>query len=214
MIAGKEEIARYFESLLNKHGDDFLSLDWKSKESQLVRFAALIDIIFHGPKNSSISLLDVGCGIGHLYEFLKDTDLIHSLNIRYEGIDISSGMIDFARKKFKDVKFAVVDILNDGFDGKFDYVMCSGAFNIRMAPLEAHKGSVRRMLKKMFDISDHGAAVNFLSPPRGHEGEASSDDKYVYFSEEEVLSWVKDTCDRFILRRDYHPGDFTVYMLK
>jgi SAM-dependent methyltransferase len=217
LIAGKEKIAQYFEALLEQHGDHFLSLDWKSKESQLIRFSVLMDMISFTRKDEGFSMLDVGCGIGHFYEFLASNDLIKKMKIKYCGIDISQKMVDFAKKKFPGVDFRVVDLINDKFDKKFDHVMSSGAFNIRMADLFMHKDSVNRMISKMYSICNYGTAVNFLAQssvymiPPGMEAEA---EKYVYFSEEEILKWVRAVGERYVLRKDYHPGDFTVYMLK
>lgn len=216
-IAGKEKIAGYFEGLLEKHGDHYLSLDWKSKESQLARFAVLLDTISFTDKKKGISILDVGCGIGHFYEFLDSNGLIKQLNIKYSGIDISKKMIDFAKNKFPGIDFQVIDLINDKLDKKFDFVMSSGAFNIRMADLSLHKFSVNQMISRMFNICNSAVAVNFLSRSSIYlipEGRSAEEDKYVYFSEEEVTKWVQAICDRYILRRDYHPGDFTVYMLK
>lgn len=217
MIAGKEKIAAYFEALLDEHGDHYLSLDWKSKESQLVRFSVLLDIISFAQKKEGFSILDVGCGLGHFYEFLKDINMIDAMKISYTGIDISKKMIDFAKKKFPGVAFQVVDLINDKFDKKFDYVMSSGIFNIRMAEISLHKDSVKQMISRMFHLSNYGASINFLAEssiyliPEGREAEA---EKFVFFTEEEVVSWTKAISQRHVLRRDYHPGDFTVYMLK
>ena len=215
MIAGKEKIARYFEELLEKHGDHYLSLDWKSNESQLLRFSILFDIIAFSQKKEKFSILDVGCGIGHLYGFLKDSGLIDKLNITYKGIDISRKMIDFSRKKHPGVKFEQVDLINDSFNKKSDYVLCSGVFNIRMAATEDHFETVRKMLARMFALSERGVAVNFLAKSSVYLlPEGVSDERYVYFPEEEVIRWVRAVCAKYILRKDYHPGDFTVYMLK
>ncbi|MFH1710254.1 MAG: class I SAM-dependent methyltransferase [bacterium] len=217
MIAGKEKIAEYFEGLLEKHGDHYLSLDWKSKESQHVRFSALLDVISFTDKKEGFSVLDVGCGLGHFYEFLASNSLVKQLKIKYAGIDISKKMVDFAGEKFPGIDFDQVDLINDKFDRKFDYVMGSGAFNIRMADLAEHKDSVNRMISRMYSLCNRAVAVNFLSrssvymiPP----GKDAETERYVYFSEEEIIKWVKAVCDRYILRKDYHPGDFTVYMLK
>ncbi len=216
-IAGKEKIAKYFEGLLEQHGDHYLSLDWKSKESQLVRFFVLLDMIPFSRKEVDFSILDVGCGIGHFYEFLGSNGLIKKLKIRYAGIDISKKMVDFAQKKFPGVDFQVVDLINDKFSKKYDFVMSSGAFNIRMADISSHKASVNRMISRMFNLCNFGTAVNFLAQssiyviPPGMETES---EKYVYFTEEEIIKWTKAVCERYIIRKDYHPGDFTVYMLK
>lgn len=217
MIAGREKIAEYFEKLLEKHGDHYLALDWKSKESQLIRFSVLLDIIAFTDKRENISILDVGCGIGHFYEFLKENNLLNSLKVKYTGIDISKKMVEFSRKKFPGVRFETVDLVNDKFTEKFDYVICSGVFNIKMEDMDAHKASVRQMISRMFNICNVGVAANFLAqsniyimPPEDEENR----DRYVFYTEEELAQWIKAVCERYILRKDYHPGDFTFYMLK
>ena len=161
--------------------------------------------------------MDVGCGIGHLYEFLDSSGIIKKFGVKYSGIDISKKMIDFARIKFPGVDFRQVDLINDKFSRKFDYVVCSGAFNIRMSDLASHKASVQQMISRMFKLSVCGTAVNFLSKSSLYffsPGKDDGSDRYVYYSEEEVISFVRAMCDRYVLRKDYHPGDFTVYMLK
>ena len=52
-IAGKEKIAEYFERLLDKHGDHYLSLDWKSKEGQTARFTVLLDMLAYTNKEEN-----------------------------------------------------------------------------------------------------------------------------------------------------------------
>jgi hypothetical protein len=69
----------------------------------------------------------------------------------------------------------------------------------------------------MYKMCRYGTAVNFLSRSSIYlipEGRSAEENRYVYYSEEEVSKWIKAVCDRYVLRRDYHPGDFTVYMLK
>jgi SAM-dependent methyltransferase len=216
-IAGKEKLTQYYEGLLEKYGDDYRALDWKSKESQEIRFYVLLDVISYISEHKTISILDVGCGIGHFYDFIKGNGFLEKLNIKYTGIDISKKSIEFAKKKHPDVEFKAVDLIHDKFEREFDVVIASGAFNIRMTDVDVHKESIRQMLSRMFKMSRSALAVNFLGRPALYLMEPDMDtqeDKFVYFPEEETISWVRSLADRYVLRRDYHPGDFTVYMLK
>jgi SAM-dependent methyltransferase len=163
------------------------------------------------------SILDVGCGIGHFYQFLQETKLLDSLKISYAGIDISPKMIEFAKKKYPKVDFRTVDLIKEKFNEKYDLVVCSGVFNIRMDDLGQHKETVRKMLSRMYNLCNIGVSANFLAQNSiywASEGIDIESNRYVYFSEEEVLSWIKSISGRFVIRRDYHPGDFTVFMLK
>jgi hypothetical protein len=68
----------------------------------------------------------------------------------------------------------------------------------------------------MYDLAGCGAAVNFLS-----EGSLPISDpkslnagRYYYFKPDEIMNYCRQVGSRYILRHDYHPGDFTVYLLK
>lgn len=216
-VAGREKLAKYYEELLEKYGDDYKALDWKSKESQEIRFYVLLDVISYIAEHKTISILDVGCGIGHFYDFIKKNGFLEKLNIKYTGIDISQKSIDFAKKKHADVEFKAVDLIHDKFERSFDIVIASGAFNIKMTDVDVHKESIRQMLSRMYKMAGSALAVNFLGRAALYLMEADMDakeDKFVYFPEEEILLWTKALAERYVLRRDYHPGDFTVYMLK
>lgn len=64
------------------------------------------------------SLLDVGCGIGHLYPFIKDK-VEH-----YVGIDNSLEMLYKARQFFPVVPFLFGDVYDLSNRGMFDTVVC------------------------------------------------------------------------------------------
>ncbi len=58
-------------------------------------------------------VLDLGCGNGRFYQFLKDKD------INYVGIDSSSRLIEKAKGRYPDVDFRVADALSLPFSDNF-----------------------------------------------------------------------------------------------
>lgn len=68
----------------------------------------IVDFIKGYFKNTTPSLLDVGCGNGRLLETLEK--LPHPCT--YLGIDGSAGMIEEARKLHRDKSFQVLDMQN------------------------------------------------------------------------------------------------------
>ena len=64
------------------------------------------------------TVLDVGCGVGHLYPFVKShiTD--------YLGIDTSEDMLTVARKYFPEIKFEYGDVYDLSSFGTYDTVYC------------------------------------------------------------------------------------------
>jgi len=72
-------------------------------------------------------VLDIGCGNGRLYSFLKKTSLCK----KYLGIDQSKELIDLAKNNYKDGDFLVVDnVLKLPFaDNSFDTVVAIAFFH-------------------------------------------------------------------------------------
>ncbi len=90
------------------------------------------------------SLLDIGCGTGHLIQSLSNNK-----KAIYVGLDLSNKMVDEAnKKKIKNTKFVVGSSDNLPFDKKsFDIVTCSESFHHYPDPNKAMREAYR-VLKK------------------------------------------------------------------
>ena len=211
----KAQVA-YYEDLLDQYGESYLALDWNSPESQKLRYKVFKEILIYGKKASNLSVLDVGCGFGDLYGFFKAEGLLSRHRIKYTGFDISPKILGVARKKYPDAKFEQTDILEQRYLTGFDYIFCSGALNIRTTDAGSHFEYVKSMLLRMYDLANSGVAVNFLSEgalPMSNLEDLNSG-RYFYFKPEEILNFCRFISSCYILRHDYHPGDFTLYLLK
>lgn len=73
----------------------------------------------------SFSALDLGCGNGRLYSFLKNYGLKH-----YLGVDLSTGLLSEARKKFPTLTFIQADMsLPLPIEEKFDALFAIASFH-------------------------------------------------------------------------------------
>lgn len=207
--------AEYYESLLDKHGEKCEALDWNEKSSQKLRYKVFKDI-FNYTTQRSLDVLDVGCGFGDFWEFLKKEKVTKDRRIKYTGIDISEKLIEIARRRHKDAKFDVKNILKDDLKQRFDIVFCSGAFNIRFMDVEAHVEYVKDLLLKMFQLSKIGVAANFLSASAVYlvDEEDLNLNRYFYFRADNIIDFCRSFSSKYVLRHDYHAGDFTVYLLR
>ncbi len=69
-------------------------------------------------------VLDLGCGNGRFYEFLKEK------NIEYVGIDKAEKLIEKARKKYPEADFRMADALDLPFENNyFDFVISIAVFH-------------------------------------------------------------------------------------
>jgi len=116
-------------------------------------------------------------------------------------------MVDKARERFPKVQFRVCDLLNYSQPvSARDYVLSSGIFT--------HTGSfafgfLEAMVCRMFDLSKRALAFNCLSgwADEKERGEFHADPVKVVSFCRRLTPWV-------VLRHDYHPRDFTVYLYK
>ena len=92
----REIILHYHSERLSKYGQNVRSL-WGSTESQRIRFKILAEM---GDFNNK-SVLDVGCGFGDFYTFLREQN-IHPA--KYCGIDISENYVKNAIKRIEQLK--------------------------------------------------------------------------------------------------------------
>ena len=210
MIDKKRQVA-YYEDLLSTYGDHFLSLDWKSPESQEIRFRIFSDLI-NMFEHDKISVLDVGCGFGDLFGYLEK----NGFKISYTGYDIAPKILETAKKKYPKANFELKDILHDPNPKKADFVFCCGTLNIAFDDRATHLEFIRSMLLRMFELCNIAVGVNFLSSQAIYHlrDEELEHPQYFYTKVEEIISWMKGMAGRWVIRHDYHPGDFTVYLIK
>lgn len=194
-----ERNVRIYSARVMQHGQDVKALGWGSRESQGRRFAVLSEV---GKLNGS-SVLDVGSGLGDFYAWMRRK----RLRVRYTGVDITPGMVDKARARFPRTQFRVCDLL-DGSQlvAAHDYVLSSGIFT--------HSGRsafefLKTMVRRMFDLSEQALAFNCLSgwAEEKEVGEFHADPL-------RVVSFCRTLTPRVVLRHDYHPRDFTVYLYR
>lgn len=199
MNADDEKNIKLYESLVTKYGINYRSLDWGSRESQIERFKILADIGL----GDGDHLLDVGCGLGDLHDWLQN----NRPGVIYSGIDITAAMTAKASERFPDVAISTNTIFTlDTSCCSYDYIFASGIFVFREIDPEKYLFST---IEKMFEICKKGIAFNCLSSwlPNKDIGEFRADPTRVVEYCKSLSPWV-------VMRHDYHPSDFTIYLYK
>jgi len=185
-----------YTSLVQTYGYSHRALNWGSKNSQYLRFKTLAEI--GGLQGSRI--LDVGCGLCDFYEFLTSKNI----DVEYSGVDITPAMVAQSKLRFSALHLEVRDIVRQPLNATYDYVFCSGVFTYFSNPEE-----VTRFLMALVRLAEKGVAFNSLSSwaTQIEEGE-------LYLNPAETLEACRTLADRIVLRHDYLPHDFTVYLLQ
>src|SRR5436190_1133101 len=116
------DLREHFKELYKVHGNSPKSVHWTDTKTQEKRFEILLEI----DKNIG-SLMDVGCGLGDMYEYL----LKRGFKGKYCGTDFVEEFIDSCKQKFKspDAVFILKDLKKEDLPSGYDYVFLSGVFN-------------------------------------------------------------------------------------
>jgi SAM-dependent methyltransferase len=170
--------------------------DWADAASQEARYRVLADNV---PLDGK-SLLDVGCGLGDLFGFLRS----RGVAVRYVGVDIVAKMADAARRRFPEGRFVQGDVFADHPFGqeRFNVVFCSGVFNLNLGN---NRQFLPAALGRQFELADEHAVFNLL-----HHRTTERYEHCAYFDPAEVVAMVVKLAADVRVIDDYLHNDFTV----
>lgn len=199
-------LQRHYEACLARHGDSHRGVDWPDPADAERRHAVMLDLL--GPGPHGVSLLDIGCGAGHLLEHIRR----RGHGVAYTGLDISPAFIDLCRSKFPGQPFVCADLLRDGgLEASFDYVVMNGVFTERVGMTEDEMWSFfARLSERAFAHCRIGMAFNVMS-------------KHVDWERDDLFHVPFDRMAGHVMRRlsrhyrfraDYGLYEYTVYVFR
>jgi SAM-dependent methyltransferase len=205
-----DTIVKHYEGCLDKHGDSHLGVDWPKIEDVNKRYRVMLDVMKFSPDQpEKASLLDFGCGTGHLLEYINSNKIT---GIEYSGLDVSDKFVSLCKQKFNSVPFYCVDILDDKTSlPNFDYVVMNGVFTEkRELTFDEMWEYFCTMIKKAFALTNKGIAFNVMSKLVDWERD---DLFHVPF---DMLGGLlaKELTRNFIIRNDYGLYEYTTYVYK
>src|ERR1043166_6543014 len=152
-------IIEHYEQCLAAHGDTHKGVDWPKRESAEISYSVMLNL-FAKDERDTISLLDFGCGLSHLYEYIVRSG---RTNIEYTGLDASAAFIERARSKYSGVRYICADVLESPPDiGVFDYVGLNGGLTEKIdLSFDAMWDYTQRLLLAAFSYARIGMAANF-----------------------------------------------------
>jgi len=152
----EKKIKKLYTKSIKKYGlDDRRSLLW-TKDKQDIRFNALLG---ENLKSTKMSILDYGCGVCDLKDFLTR----NQYNMSYNGCDINNNFIEKAIERYPDENIFQIRTSNDILDS-YDIILVSGTFNpIGIKSHEKMEKYVFKNIKKLFQKTNYMLTMNFLS---------------------------------------------------
>jgi len=190
-------IARYDRRLAENPDDATRALATGADGRHAMALQCLIDVgVFSG-----CSLLDVGCGLGALYDQLT----AQGIACKYTGYDINPKLIERARIRHRDATFEVRDILHESYP-RFDFIVSSSSFNLSLEHEDNYE-FIERMLRAMYEHAGRAVAVDLMTS----YVDFSKPDVF-YYEPERIFSIAKKITKRVTLRHDLPLFQFCVYL--
>ncbi len=205
-----EVLARHYESCFLEHGDSHKGVDWPDLEDAKKRYTVMLGLMNQYLGNDVVvKLLDIGCGSGHLLEYIRGSNLY---NIMYTGQDISRIFIQHCNEKFPGINFIDGDILSNDFKfPDFDFAIMNGVFTEkRELSFESMVQFFERMIFKIYVNSRKGIAFNVMSKNVDWE----RDDLFHLSLDKLTQFLTKKVSRNYVIRNDYGLYEYTVYVYK
>lgn len=144
----------------NKIGDDYHNF-WHSYAQKIMSESETNFIKKEIPNDHAIDILDLGIGNGRILEAIDERS---NKNSKIYGLDISSKMVEYCKKKFsgnekiKDLEVLESNQNADLFNRKFDLIT-----SIRVIK---YNKNWKEMLMQLFSLLNNGGIIIFSMPNR------------------------------------------------
>ena len=200
LMSTQNLILQYQQAFI-EHGDVPAGVLWP-RGRQHLRFDALTK---HFPRDG-FSVLDYGCGLGHLKDYLDERYSCY----QYYGADLVPEFIKALSEKHPNVNTSLVHSYED-ISISVDHVVISGTFNIiadgnRASYIE----KVKAALLHLFSLTRVSLAVNFMTDRVDYIQPHA-----LHMNAGDIVSFARSHLSpRLILDESYMPYEFTLVVLK
>jgi len=201
-----ESIVKHYQKLYKTHGNAPESVQWANAETQYKRFE-----ILSGISTGIDSVIDLGCGLGAYYQYLK----LNDFNGRYLGMDIVPEFVQQCTTLFNGDDNAKASLARSGgrLPRGYDYIVASGIFNNKR---DDNFQFMKLTIEEMISAAEVGVAFNALSTYVEYE------DETLYYSDPLVVfDYLKREMGVHpILKHDYilsegrYPYEYTIFAYK
>ena len=191
----------FYSRMHASFGPSAQGLGWGTKDLQVLRFEALSRVWDFRDR----TVLDVGCGICDLYEYL----IPKGVN-RYIGIDFVEAYCRYARGRFSGSSIEIIhrDLYSSQPLPSCDIALVSGTFNVMNSESEDENYSaIKSVMGRLKVACNIGFSINFLS-----DATTFRDRNLFYANSEKVLSIARGVSRRLLISHFEFPFEYTLHI--
>lgn len=202
-----DKIIRYYNRpYYSKSVTDHGKMGWSSKTGQQNRFKILLNIgVSDGDR-----LLDFGCGIGNMYEYIEDNVKRYG-DIKYTGVDINGDFITIAKNRYGDQYFKHINKYTD-IQEKFDWCVASGVFTVHTSTYDMYD-----TVDYLYGISNNGVSFNLLEKGLLYKDEITDSKSNISirgYDIEKVFNHMKKSYNNVYKIKHKKGNEYTFYIKK
>ena len=202
-----KQVSSIYKDRFYKYHNTPKGVFWNNRMSQDLRLNIILDKITDNSTLNIISIGDVGCGYGRLFEIIKERKLDHK--IIYSGFDINKEMVLFCKnnKYFHKAFFKIGTFPTQNVD----YVVMSGTYNLTVIKnIKIWENYIIENLKSNWNYAKKALIFNCLVD------QSRKIQKNLYYTE---LSWIKNICEKNFgtfecIKHNMLPNDITIVLKK
>ena len=205
--AGKlAPIAALYTYRLKEFGATARGVFWRNDDGQRLRFEVLLGVIDVADDKGGISIADLGCGYGALFDFIAGRPFMQGS--RYYGYDICEDMVREAGRRIKDPRARFDQSLMAMQPA--DYSFVSGTYNMKLDDSDREWAAyVEANLRDLWAKTRKGLAFNMLCAAT--KGRKEHD---LYYADWRVFRdfCAKELSPNVTVLRDYPLAEWTIYV--
>lgn len=197
----ESDLIKHYQRAFADHGDSPAGVMWP-RGRQALRFDALTQHF----ASDSFSVLDYGCGLGHLKAHLDQ----RFTKYEYHGVDLVPEFVNMVAVKYPDARVQLVRSYED-VTMPVDHVVISGTFNIiDSVDYHVYVEQVQATLLHLFSLTRVSLAVNFMT-----DRVDFMQPRALHMNVEMMANFIRrHLSPRLKIDESYMPYEFTLVVLK
>ncbi len=199
-----EFVSRIYDYRITECGPEAKGVFWKDADGQILRLEILLKAITAQDLNGPVTINDLGCGYGALFELIRDEPVMDGGT--YSGYDISPKMIREATTRHTDPRARFV--LSPVATHHADYGFVSGTYNMSVGADRAYwERYIKNSVEVLWSKTGKVLAYNLLD----EQTETKLDDLY-YANKRTFIEHALTLTPEVEVIDDYPLSEFTLFL--
>jgi cyclopropane fatty-acyl-phospholipid synthase-like methyltransferase len=184
--------------------DESILVGYSNINEQIITYSTALTFF-----NPNLSILDVGCGRGDLFAFMKEQYEDVFLDSNYYGIDNNEIVINAGKQKYNINNIHLQNFNSFKTDVKYNWVIALNYFN---EPVEDKYKSLYNTVDKLFNTCTDAVVFNVIT----NQADIQQDQESLYsiYDAGQILNHLTTVYKKVIVRADYLLGDTMFYVFK